>query len=242
MCSHKTIHKLIAAAAFGGVVVQADLASAQMLTSARVDRDAPAKASPMRIVVSVKQRRLWAIEGGDTVLSAPVAVAKNTTLSFAGHEYTFKTPRGTRHVLRKESDPLWQPPDWMYFEVAQQNGLRVQWLKRGSPVDLGDGRKLTVRDDVVGIVENGEFESMPVDEHIVFGNTLYVPPMGTTNRKVPGALGDYRLDLGDGYFLHGTPFKDSIGRAATHGCIRLRDADIAWLYNNVPVGTKVLIN
>ena len=29
--------------------------------------------------------------------------------------------------------------------------------------------------------------------------------------------------------------------AAPHGCIRLRDEDIEWLYENVPVGTKVYI-
>jgi L,D-transpeptidase YbiS len=29
--------------------------------------------------------------------------------------------------------------------------------------------------------------------------------------------------------------------AATHGCVRLRDDDIEWLYEHVPVGTKVYI-
>ena len=41
--------------------------------------------------------------------------------------------------------------------------------------------------------------------------------------------------------LHGTPDQNSIGLAATHGCVRLRDEDIEWLYENVPVGTKVYI-
>jgi lipoprotein-anchoring transpeptidase ErfK/SrfK len=29
--------------------------------------------------------------------------------------------------------------------------------------------------------------------------------------------------------------------AATHGCVRLRDQDIEWLYENIPVGTKVYV-
>jgi lipoprotein-anchoring transpeptidase ErfK/SrfK len=58
---------------------------------------------------------------------------------------------------------------------------------------------------------------------------------------VEGELGKYRLDLGEGYLLHGTPDKESIGFAATHGCVRLRDEDIEWLYTYVPVGTKVYI-
>jgi lipoprotein-anchoring transpeptidase ErfK/SrfK len=41
--------------------------------------------------------------------------------------------------------------------------------------------------------------------------------------------------------LHGTPYKESIGLAATHGCVRMRDEDIEWLYEHVPVGTKVYI-
>jgi lipoprotein-anchoring transpeptidase ErfK/SrfK len=85
------------------------------------------------------------------------------------------------------------------------------------------------------------FQTLPTDEHIVFDETLFIPPMGTKNRRVAGALGKYRLDLGDGYLLHGTPYDKSIGRAVTHGCIRLRDADIEWLYRHVPVGTEVQI-
>lgn len=41
--------------------------------------------------------------------------------------------------------------------------------------------------------------------------------------------------------LHGTPHKASIGQAATHGCIRLDDDAITYLYRNVPVGTPVYI-
>ena len=52
---------------------------------------------------------------------------------------------------------------------------------------------------------------------------------------------DYRLKLGDGYQLHGTPNKASIGTSATHGCVRMHDEDIEWLYNNVPIGTKVYL-
>ena len=41
--------------------------------------------------------------------------------------------------------------------------------------------------------------------------------------------------------LHGTPREESIGQAATHGCVRLREADVAWLYDFVPVGTRVYV-
>jgi len=44
-----------------------------------------------RLVVSLQDRHLWAIVGRDTVLSAPVAVAKGTTLDFGNSEWKFIT-------------------------------------------------------------------------------------------------------------------------------------------------------
>ena len=108
---------------------------------------------------------------------------------------------------------------------------------------LSDGNWLEVRNDEVGLV-NGitrEFAVLPVDEEIIFDNTLFIPPVGTKNRRIEGELGRHMLDTGDGFLLHGTPHKATIGTAATHGCIRLRDDDIQWLYDMIPVGTHVYI-
>jgi len=200
------------------------------------------RSSGFRLIVSLQDKRLWAIVGEDTVLNAPVATAKGTTLKYGNRAWTFRTPRGMRSVLRKEADPIWIPPDWLYAEVATEYNLRLRKIERGQPIKLSDGRSLVVRDTLVGVVgKDAHFYELPVDEHIVFDSTLFVPPTGTKNRRVEGELGKYRLDLGEGYLLHGTPDKESIGFAATHGCIRLRDEDIEWLYTYVPVGTKVFI-
>ena len=199
------------------------------------------KAKGFHIVVSLQDRHLWAIIGEDTVLSAPVAVAKGTTLHFGKQAWTFKTPRGVRTVLRKEADPVWQPPEWLYAETAKEYGLKLGHLGTKSRIKLAGGGILTVRDNQAGVVQNGEFDTLPIDEHIVFGDTLFVPPLGSKNRKVEGELGKFRLDMGEGFLLHGTPYKDSIGMAATHGCVRMRDDDIEWLYDHIPVGTKVYI-
>ena len=56
-----------------------------------------------------------------------------------------------------------------------------------------------------------------------------------------GGLGTHRLNLGNGYALHGTNQPASVGRAVSHGCVRLRNEDIAKLYAMVPVGTPVYI-
>lgn len=199
------------------------------------------KAKGFRIVVSLKDKHLWTIIGEDTVLSAPVAVAKGTTLKFGKRAWTFETPRGVRTVLGKEADPVWQPPEWLYAETAAEYDLKLGHLYNGQRIKLEDGRYLAMKDGMAGVIENGEWAALPTDEHIVFGNTLYVPPLGSKNRKVEGELGKFRLNMGDGFLLHGTPYKESIGMAATHGCVRMRDDDIEWLYEHVPVGTKVYI-
>ena len=220
-------------------VVYSFKSRADSLSWAR-SRAVAARATGFHLVVSLQDRHLWAVIGEDTVLSAPVAVAKGTTLQFGGREWTFETPRGVRTVLGKEADPIWQPPEWLYAETAKEYGLKLGHMT-GRPIKLDDGRILTMKDGEAGLIQDGEFAALPTDEHIVFGNTLYVPPLGSKNRKIEGELGKYRLNMGDGFLLHGTPYKESIGMAATHGCVRMRDEDIEWLYDHVPVGTKVYI-
>lgn len=201
------------------------------------------RASGYRVVVDIGAKRLFVIDGRDTLRSAPVATAKNTSLSYGGRTWRFETPRGVRSVLSKDKDPKWVPPEWHYAEIATEHGLRLRTLQRGQVVRLRDGTRLTTRGDEVGVILPGESEFVPLvlDQHVVFDNTIFVPPVGTKHRSIEGQLGHYRLKLGDGYQLHGTPFAKSIGTAATHGCIRLHDEDIEWLYGNVPVGTKVYL-
>jgi hypothetical protein len=196
-----------------------------------------------RVVVSLFDRELHVVSGVDTLLTAPIAVASGTTLEYAGRRWTFRTPRGRRTVLRKVTNPVWSPPDWLYAEVAAAYGLKLARLDPQSSVKLHYGYRLTVRNGVVGVVvpDSREFVPLPVDEHIVFNSTLFIPPHGSGNRRVPGELGRFALDLGSGYLIHGTPDESSIGRAVTHGCIRLADGDITWMYQNVPPGTPVFI-
>ncbi|MDB4918017.1 MAG: ErfK/YbiS/YcfS/YnhG family protein, partial [Gemmatimonadetes bacterium] len=201
------------------------------------------KSSGYRVVVDVFAKEMHVLDGNDTLRSAPVATAMNATLEYGGRVWRFETPRGVRTVRAKDKDPVWTPPEWHYAEVATEHHLKVAQLQRGHPVKLKDGTKLFVKGDEVGIVRPGskEFLPMVLDEHIVFDNTLFIPPAGTQNSRIAGELGHFRLDLGDGYLMHGTPYAKSIGAAVTHGCVRLRDEDIEWLYENVPVGTKVYI-
>jgi len=42
-------------------------------------------------------------------------------------------------------------------------------------------------------------------------------------------------------YIHGTPDPVPLGVPGSHGCIRMRNADVAELFDRVPVGTKVRI-
>jgi L,D-transpeptidase ErfK/SrfK len=55
-------------------------------------------------------------------------------------------------------------------------------------------------------------------------------------------LGKYALRLGwNKHLIHGTNAPDSIGRTASHGCIRLYPEDMAVLFRRVEVGTRVTL-
>jgi hypothetical protein len=216
--------------------------SADSVEWARAKRAAD-RATGLRVIVSLRERMVWVLRDADTLRSAEAAVASGLTVAFAGRSWTFRTPRGRHTVLRKVEDPVWRPPDWLYAEAALEYGLALATINAQGQRRIDDSSRLVVRDRRVGVLNRntGRVSLLPVDEHIVFNDTLFIPPIGTENRRVSGELGRYALDLGDGYLIHGTPDPSSIGRAVTHGCIRLGDDDIAWLYHNVPKGTAVFI-
>lgn len=69
----------------------------------------------------------------------------------------------------------------------------------------------------------------------------YLPPKNDKERFDDFSLGAYALYMGDGYIIHGTIFQSLIGQRVTHGCVRLRDGDLEWVYKTVPPGSKVYI-
>jgi hypothetical protein len=196
----------------------------------------------LHVVVSLDERKLFVVAGVDTVMEAPVAIGSGETLVFGERAWTFDTPRGIRTVRGKDADPHWVPPEWHYAETAREYGLKVATLSLSKPYPISAGRKIMFQDGEAGVMDpDSGFMLLPLEEEIVFDNTLFVPPVGSKNRAVQGALGKYKLDTGGGVLMHGTPHQNSIGQAVTHGCMRLRDEDIEWLYQYVPVGTRIYI-
>ena len=142
----------------------------------------------------------------------------------------------------KDEDPIWIPPDWHYVEQARKRNLGL--LRVGQEEPLRDGSALVVEgEDVVRVSRDGSRTTLASGEgsEAVVDGKLVVPPVGTNQRRYKGVLGTHRLNLGDGYALHGTNEPETIGRSVSHGCVRLRNEDIARLYEMVAVGTPVYI-
>lgn len=216
-------------------------AAAAPPTSAQVRR-ASDTSTQLRVVVSLAARRLWVIGAtGDTIRSAPVAVGSGRRLSANGRTWRFATPVGVRSVLSSETDPVWIRPDWAYVELARQRKLRLDSVSATRPRALASGDSLVVRGSDIGRIKDGAFSILPSSQDIVIRGVLYMPPLGSPYRMMPGTLGKYRLNLGNSVGIHGTLEPASVGKAVTHGCMRLADDDIEWLFLNAPVGTLVFI-
>jgi len=66
-------------------------------------------------------------------------------------------------------------------------------------------------------------------------------PGGPENPLGARALYLYQGEVDTLYRIHGTSQPQSIGREVSSGCIRLLNADVADLFERVPIGTKVVV-
>ncbi|HEY9062973.1 MAG TPA: L,D-transpeptidase family protein [Pseudobacteroides sp.] len=102
-----------------------------------------------------------------------------------------------------------------------------------------------------------------VDEKTLYlyedGKCIKLYPIASGHPKWPSPIGSWKIvnksKWGEGfgghwlglnvkwgeYGIHGTTDQGSIGRAVSHGCIRMFNWDVKELYDTVPTGTPVII-
>lgn len=106
---------------------------------------------------------------------------------------------------------------------------------------LENGQVLRIFDVAVGAHVSpspiGEFQIVSRVANPTYYHAGKVIPAGAGNPIGPRWLGLSKK----GYGIHGTNDPNSIGRAASHGCIRLRNSDIKQLYSMLAVGDVVEI-
>jgi L,D-transpeptidase catalytic domain len=204
-----------------------------------------AAANQPYIVVSMADHHLWYKQGREVLYEAPVATGSGKELvGGSSGQWRFETPRGRLTVKAKDENPAWVPPEWHYVEMAHKKGLGIVHLNPGQALSTGDGVITTQNGEVVKRYNNGSTVSLGggvEGKEIVVNGNIVVPPYGTTARRYMGVMGTRRLELGDGYGIHGTDHPESIGQSVSHGCVRMRNEDIEKLYPMVPVGTPVYI-
>ena len=211
------------------------------------------------IIVSTAENRIYVRRGGQTVFQAVCSTGKGTTLAVDGKTLVFDTPIGRFHIKQKEENPLWVPPDWHYVEEARKNAMRVVRLDPNGAIDANTGQPASKRSEGVWswfrdkprvlrvqgnnvVLDDGSTQTpLPPGKTIIAGNAIVIPPIDTAQRHYDKVLGHYRLELGDGYGIHGTDEPDKLGQSVSHGCVRVGDDDLAQLYAMANVGDEVII-
>lgn len=66
-------------------------------------------------------------------------------------------------------------------------------------------------------------------------------PKNPADRLDYGTLGEYALYFGNGFMIHGTLYERLLGRAVSHGCIRVGRDDLRKVWANTRIGTPIYI-
>lgn len=88
----------------------------------------------------------------------------------------------------------------------------------------------------------GNFKILRMEKNPAWKNpwTGDVIPPGRDNPMGERAI-DFHTDGRNYVAFHGTPNESVIGQAVSHGCIRMRNADIKAMYDMVAAGTPVIV-
>jgi lipoprotein-anchoring transpeptidase ErfK/SrfK len=80
-------------------------------------------------------------------------------------------------------------------------------------------------------------EHHPIWKHPITGEIFEAGTDSPLGDRWIGFWSDGRNEIG----FHGTPNTDLIGAAVSHGCLRMRNPDVRMLYEQVDLGTPVLV-
>jgi L,D-transpeptidase YbiS len=162
--------------------------------------------------------------------------------------------RGRQRALTARLDAL--APKGVYIVIDQtQNRL---YLKRGNETLLqavcSTGSGMVLREssgkkrEWVFDSPRGRFEVRTMLRNPVwrkpdwaFVEESQPIPKNPADRLDYGTLGEYALYFGDGFMIHGTLYERLLGRAVSHGCIRVGKDDLRKVWANARVGTRIYI-
>ncbi len=157
--------------------------------------------------------------------------------------YLIAKKNGTTSALTKKINGLTQDTIYPGMKLKVVTGkffIRVDKSSNTLRLFLNDKPVKTYS------VATGRDNSTPTGEFVV-QHKLVDPTWYRTGAVIPpgspeNGLGTRWLGLDHpGYGIHGTTEPGLIGRQVSHGCVRMRNADVEELYDIIPYGTKVAI-
>ncbi|OCR02828.1 hypothetical protein BCD67_15615 [Oscillatoriales cyanobacterium USR001] len=113
---------------------------------------------------------------------------------------------------------------YIYRKNQLQNSFPVAVGKAGWETPTGNFK-------VMQMIEN------PSWEHPWTGEVMPPGPDNPLGSRWIGFWTDGKNVIG----FHGTPNPESIGRPASHGCVRMHDRDVQALFEKVEIGTPVIV-
>jgi L,D-transpeptidase YbiS len=180
-------------------------------------------------VLPVGDGSVTGITGGE----APAATPDSLRRALSG-----LAPRGTYLVVDRANNRLWvRTADTVRLEAVVSTGSGTVLRETGGlartwvfDTPAGEHRVLAERPDPVWVKPDWAFleEGLP-------------PPRSRHERLETGSLGEWALDLGDGYMIHGTLYERLLGRSITHGCIRVGRDDLRAVVKAARPGTPVFV-
>ncbi len=167
-------------------------------------------------------------------------------------------PTKTRLVAQTEKqNPVtdsWPKGLWSKASAQQVPSNRLADAKTQVVVDLSDRRTYVYAgDEVIASypiaigkkgweTPTGSFQVIhmrhyPIWRHPITGKVFEAGTDSPLGDRWIGFWSDGRNEIG----FHGTPEIDLVGTAVSHGCLRMRNSDVRMLYEQVSLGTTVLV-
>jgi lipoprotein-anchoring transpeptidase ErfK/SrfK len=180
--------------------------------------------------------------GGVTKQSPALSIQPQNPIPLAPSPVKFLTP----HTPKFATSNLFPPPN-NQLNDSIENNLRVviklnqrrvylyqnQQLQSSYPIAVGrEGWETPV-----GKYQVIEMISQPTWEHPFTGEIIPPGPDNPLGERWIGFWTDGKNYIG----FHGTPNTETVGQAASHGCIRMFNQDVLALFQRVKIGTPVIV-
>ena len=132
-----------------------------------------------------------------------------------------------------------EAPGTIIISTAERHLYLIQGNGRALRYGIGVGRDGFQWQGLLNITRKAEWPDWTPPPEMI-ARQPYLPRFMAGGPGNP--LGARAMYLGTTvYRIHGTNRPDTIGTAVSSGCFRLVNADVADLYDRVPVGTKVIV-